>query len=441
MTPATPGPAQARRMVRARLGRDPQDMLEAAVVLEAWAGIPARKALALGREILADAPPEPLPSAGRLATPDGSRGLILDACSFVVAVAAIAGWAGPLAASLGVDVVAGALRLALPVTLALQWGLASRYLGRPAGLAHLGRRPVALAFGAWLALVVAPAAALGQTGALAGLLTLTWSGGAILVRRRWSLVYVGIVSLASGAMFAALPAPDVVAGSAVLTTLAVMAAVRGHAAAATLPPGRWERALVAAAIGAGLGALLVADAGINSDLGTVPALGLLPSSLAGVWGASHLWRFQQVIPVVLSGVPAMDRRERRLALAPVRILLGTVVRVLVLTAALSALLVAGADALHVEPNDASVLVGFGLLAIATLFLSLLESMGRSGWALFALVAGLGAEALAVAPPALQPLSGGGLITGASVAIVLSLPVAVAKLGRPATTLATSMAIR
>ena len=32
---------RSRSLVQARLGRDPQDMLEAAVVLEAWAGVPA----------------------------------------------------------------------------------------------------------------------------------------------------------------------------------------------------------------------------------------------------------------------------------------------------------------------------------------------------------------------------------------------------------------
>jgi hypothetical protein len=229
-------------------------------------------------------------------------------------------------------------------------------------------------------------------------------------------------------------------GTAVLTTIAVAAAVHGHAGVAAGQPGRWGRALVAAAIGAGVGALLVADATINSDLGTLPALGLLPSSLASVWGGSHLWRFQHVIPGTLSGVPLVSG-QRGLGAAPVRVLVGTVARVLVLTLGLSALLVAGARALHAEPNDSSVLVGYGLLALGTLLLSLLESLGRGRWALFALAGGIGAEALALAASALPALPGGRLIVGASVVVVLALPTAVATLGRPATTLATSMGIR
>jgi hypothetical protein len=441
MTTTTPSSAHARRMVQARLGREPQDMLEAAVVLEAWAGIPAQEALLLGREIVAASPTEPQPSAGRLAAPDAGRGLALEACSFVIAVIAIAGWARPLSSSLGLHVVGVALTCALPMTLALQWALASRYLGRPEGLAHLGRHPVVLPVLAWLALVAAPAAALGRAGALAGLLTLTWTGGAILVRRRWSAAYVGIVLVASAAMLAKLPAPDVVAGSALLTTLGVAAAVRGHGVPSTGPPGRWGRALVAAAIGAGVGALLVADASVNSNLGTIPAVGLLPSSLASLWGGRHLWRFQHVIPRALSGVPVVDARPRGLGSAPVRILLGTVGRLVVLTVALSALLVAGASALHVDPNESSVLVAFGLLALATLFLGLLESLGRGWWALLALAGGIAAEGITLAVAALPTLSGGGLIVGASVAVVIALPVAVAALGRPATTLATGMGIR
>ena len=68
-------------------------------------------------------------------------------------------------------------RLALPLTLALQWGLRSRYLGRPNGL--LGLRPCTGARSRWAPWRSSslPALALGASGALAGLLTLTWTGG------------------------------------------------------------------------------------------------------------------------------------------------------------------------------------------------------------------------------------------------------------------------
>lgn len=414
-------------------------MLEAAVVLEAWAGMPAAAALPLGETIVAVGPAEPAASTARPAPPPAPRGLAIEAVAFVLAVVAIAWWAGPLSAALGTRVVGRALTWALPAALALQWGLASRYLGRPRGLVHLARLGLKLPVLAWLVLVAVPAAALGRAGALAGALTLTWSGGAILVRRGWSPAYVAIVLLAGAAMLARLRAPEVVAAAAALTTIAVALAVRGRAGEAAGPPGRWGRALVAAAIGAGVGVLLVADAGIESDLGAIPALGLLPASLASLWGGRHLWRFQQVIPATLAGVPLAAAGRRGLGAAPVRILLSAVGRMVALTVVLSALLAIATHVLQLDLDDGSVLVAFGLLALATLFLGLLESIGRGAWALLALIAGIAAEAAVLALPA--TIAGAGLIAGAAVALAVALPVALAALARPATTLATSMGIR
>ena len=56
---------RAHRLVEARLGRDPQDMLEAAVVLEAWAGTPAQRALEVARELMPALSPEPRASVSK----------------------------------------------------------------------------------------------------------------------------------------------------------------------------------------------------------------------------------------------------------------------------------------------------------------------------------------------------------------------------------------
>ena len=74
--------------------------------------------------------------------------------------------------------------LALPLTLALQWGLRSRYLDRPQGLAQLaGRRRWLLRRRGCPRRPCRPAL-LGVAGALAGLLTVTWTGGTMLIGRR-----------------------------------------------------------------------------------------------------------------------------------------------------------------------------------------------------------------------------------------------------------------
>ncbi len=125
----------------------------------------------------------------------------MEGTAFIVTVAAIALWAEPLVDALGVDAVKRALGFALPLTLALQWALMTRHLGRPSGLAGLVERRGALALTA-VVLVAVPAALLGPAGALAGLLTVTWTGGSILIRRGWAAGYCAVVAAAVPAMLA-----------------------------------------------------------------------------------------------------------------------------------------------------------------------------------------------------------------------------------------------
>lgn len=427
---------QAQRLVEARLGREPQDMLEAAVVLEAWVGMPAREALGTGRALMRAARPESQPSAGHAPRPAEQEGFALEAVGFVIAVIAIACWTEPLATDLGARVIERGLIVALPLTLALQWGLRSRYLGRPRGLALLGRRPPLLAL-VPLALIGPPALALGLGGVVAGLLTLAWIGGTVMIRRGWSLGYAAAVVLATAGMLGGLPSLAVLVAVAAVTSVASVLAMRAPASVIEHPAGRWNRALTAAAIGAGLGLLIVGDRTVDWSVGPAPALALLPSSLASFWGGYHLWQFQYVIPQALSGVGAFDTEVSGLSWPPLRILLGAVARLVLGTAALSAVLVAAASWSGVDIAGLGVLVGFGLVALATMLVSLLESVGRAPWALAAVLCAIVGEGLVGLSDA-TVVSGAGLIVGALLAVMVALPVAVALLSRPARTLATSL---
>jgi hypothetical protein len=435
-----PALRRAERFVEARLGREPQDMLEAAVVLEAWGGVPAGEALRSGQAMMASAERRPRPSAGRLPGAGNEQSTAVEALSFVIAIIAIAGWAAPLSERVGRHILEESLIIALPATLALQWGLASRYLSRPEGLARLGRRPLLLVLGA-LALVLGPALAMGRGGAIAGLLTLTWTGGTIVIRRRWALMYAGMVVLATVAMAAGLPATNVLGCTAALTTIAVARAVRARVLPTGQPAGRWGRAVVAAGIGAGIGLMLVIDRSVDWSVGSVPAIGLLPSSIASFWAGSHLWRFQRIIPLTVSGIAVADGPVRGLGRAPLRVLRDAVLRLIALSVALSLVLIGVAAALGVGMSETSVLVGFGLVALATLLVGLLEAIGCGGAALLALGGGIAGEAAALTITPLPDLGGGGLIVGASIAVIIALPVAVAALNRPAMTLATALGIR
>ena len=74
------------------------------------------------------------------------------------------------------------------MTLASSGRSRARHLGRPSGLAGLARERRALAAAAAL-LVAGSGALLGEAGALAALLTVTWTGGAVLIRRGASAFY------------------------------------------------------------------------------------------------------------------------------------------------------------------------------------------------------------------------------------------------------------
>ena len=180
--------ADAEVLVEARLGRRPQDMLEAAVALEAWVGLPAQTALATGSALMRPEARAAETSVGRVPAPSSRHGAVLEGLALVITVIAIACWAAPLSSSLGADVVERGLLIALPLTLALQWGLRARYLDRVDALVQLADRRGMLLLGGCVVAAL-PALAFGAAGALAGLLTVTWVAGTILVRRRWAALY------------------------------------------------------------------------------------------------------------------------------------------------------------------------------------------------------------------------------------------------------------
>jgi hypothetical protein len=428
--------ATARRLVEGRLGRECQDMLEAAVVLEAWSGVPAQRALDTARALVSGAPAPARSSRGALAVAHRQRGVVLEGAAFVLTVIAIAFWAAPLAAGLGSSVVEHALKVALPLTLGLQWGLRSRYLGRPKGLIELGRRRELLLLGA-CALVALPSALLGLSGLIVGLLTLTWTGGTLLIRRRWTAAYTAIVIAGTPPMMAGIPSLAVLGGIAAATTLAVALALRAPGPSNPIATGRWSRALCGGALGVGLGILLVGDPSVTWTEGTVPALALLPSTVAGFWGGCHMWEIERVIPRAVSGVPAVGDSVGASASAPLRTLLGSVGRVVGLTAAFSGALLLFTPWLDATPSRAGILVGFGLLALATLLVSLLEALGRGSWALLAVLGALAAEA-GVQLYGASPFPGAALVAGSGLVVRALGPAAIALLSRPARTLATAL---
>ena len=439
MTAPTLEPSEARLLVEARLGRAPQDMLEAAVVLEAWAGVPAQTALAVASATMPVEPASPQPSAGRLPRHREGDRVLADGAAFLVCVVAIACWAAPLTSDMGVTAVEHGLALALPLTLALQRLLGSAFLDRPQGIAQLALHRVLLLAGAAAVLLI-PALLLGSGGTLAGLLTISWTGGTILIRRRWPAVHVAIVLLATAAMAAGVEALDVVALAAAVTVVAVVLALvpsKLGNPAARRSHGRGEPVAVATAIGVGLGLILVLDRSVSWTAGALPALALVPSTVAALLAGHHLRRLEWTIPQALAGVAATGAQAGRPGRAPATVLLGALVRLLALSAALSAVLLWLSPWLGESARAGGVMVGFALVALASMVVGLLESLGRGRWALVAVACGAAAEAV-VAFGDVDPFAGVGLVVGGGVTVLLALPVVGALLRRPASTLATAL---
>lgn len=83
-----------------------------------------------------------------------------------------------------------------------------------------------------------------------------------------------------------------------------------------------------------------------------------------------------------------------------------------------------------------VLAGFGFVALATLLVGLLESLGRPSFAAAGIAAGVAAELLVRLAEA--PFAGAALLAGGTLAVLVQLPAALALLARPARTLATTL---
>ena len=264
-----------------------------------------------------------------------------------------------------------------------------------------------------------PAVLLGVGGALAGLLTLTWTGGSILIRRGWAAGYATCRGGDAGDA-AAGAGPGAGRGRRAHGCSRSAFALRPGAPGDPATPGRWTRAGGGALIGAAIGLLLVSDPSVTWTEGTIPALALLPSTIASLWAGHRLWTLEQLIPRAVTGVAVGSPGASR---APLAALLGSA------RAARAAHRAAlgGAAGDGLRPRRAGLLAGFGLLALATLLASLLESLGRAQWAVAGVLTGLAVV-----------WSGAPLAAGAAVAVLVLLPPVLALLARPARTLATAL---
>lgn len=429
---------QAGGIVSARLGRPPQDLLEAAVVLEAWGGMPSEAALELEPGVLPARAAPAAPPRWEADAQEGRESIVAEGIALLVAIVAVATWAGPLSRQLGATVLEQALRVALPLTLALQWTVRSRYLGRPSGLRCLAEERWRVLLAA--AAVLIPLALVPRIGLLTAVLTLIWVGGTLLARRGWGLGYAALVAGEALALGAHVPAARSLAGLAVavlgISVLAIVTAGGSQPEA----PGRLRRALAAGAIGGLLGGLLVGDQSLGWGVhGAFPGLALVPSVIGSLWGGYHLWQLHAAVPRGLRGVP-LALAGARMAQGPaMQILLGALVRLVAVTTALSLLVLAAAP--WTEGTDRlGLFVAFGAAALVSLCVSLHESLGYPRWAFFVAATSLAIE-LAIDRWVRVPAPGLALSVAGAVGALMALAPLIVRLRSPGRVLATDLWIK
>ncbi|MBV9805732.1 MAG: hypothetical protein JO286_01050 [Solirubrobacterales bacterium] len=436
----SPKDEHAAGVVQARLGRAARDVIEATIVLEAWLGRPAQSAMSAARELVAG-DGDPKPDRGRIDAPedDEQQGVLVEGIALVLSILSVAAWATPLSRALGDGVLAEAIAVALPTSVALQWALRSRYLSRRSGLALLARD--GLAFSAVAALACAlPLALMPAWGPVAAMLVAIWVAGTVVTRRGWGLLYA-LMLVATSIALAQNGRPYLVLGLLTLVTLSVaIAAVLTRRSATDTRAGTLSRALVAGLLGGCIGVLLIGDPSLGWGVhGVHPAIALVPSVIGSFWGGYYLWNLYEAVPRGMSGVP-LHRAGRAAMTDPAMMLfLGAILRLVGATVLLSGLLLLIGRWTH-GTDDVSVLVAFGCMALVSLLVGLLESLGRGRAAVIACSAALAVE---LAWPRIvgAHVAGGALAAGAIVGIVLTVPPLLVLLSRSGRVLATTLWIQ
>ncbi|MGO8722073.1 MAG: hypothetical protein ACLQRM_04950 [Acidimicrobiales bacterium] len=372
----------ASQRVRAALGRAPQDRLEATVVLESW-GVSPDLALAVARPdrdagLLSKAPLNPT-IAHSTSLQDA-----LEIAGLLAGIMAATMCAGPIISRLGGSAV-DAWRIALPVTLFLQWTLRRyhRTLSARARRERLSGFRSAVWGGTALSVgIMVPAMlVLCPVAGAAFALVVLWTGCLFLSRRGWAPVYVALLLAGALAVGLRLSVVPVIADeSETMLVLMVIAVVSSHRSQQL--PGSWLEALRSGCIGALLGCLIV-NVALPGSTTSVELLGLaLAPSLLGsvVWFyfVAAFWRLLQPGIGLSQGSDSLMATHRRSRLINLSGLAGYGVTTVIISFA--ALMIA--SALGISSGDSAVIfLDLGTLGLAGVLFAWLDVLGRSGAAL------------------------------------------------------------
>ena len=390
------GGEQARALVEARLGRPAQDVLEAAIVLEAWGGLRAPSTFALGAAVIEVTPRQPPPERATDAAvlvehpPSQGHGLGL-VCSLL----AIALWTIPLSTAFGASIMEQARQVALPMTIGMQGLVLRRSFSGPGGLSRL-RRDLP---GATLLLVgaVGVVALLTPHGrVLAGTLVFVWVAALVWVERGWGAAYAAALAAGMGALWIGVPPVASLVLTASLVGAGLVAALVS-VPATSRPPTSWQRAGPAGLVGAGVGFLLLRAAGPHWDgAAWLGVLALFPAFTGSMWAGRHQARLWRVVPEALVTRSVRRPEGAGLARLAIAVFLGGLARAVLATGVLSLLILGLATMVGAAtPGLAPLLLALGGIGVVGCVVWLLEGLGRSVWAMAVVAAACVASELAL----------------------------------------------
>ncbi len=484
---------EARALLDARLGRDPQDALEAAVVLEAWGGVPGSEVFELAASITERRDGKVATSRHRRPHDEERRNTVADLLALLVAILSIAAWTVPLVHEFGTSTVHRSLVVALPVAIALQWMLGSRYFSDGSASEALGSHAGVL-LSALGALAALPWLGVGLPWALSGVLVSVWIAGALLAHHRLGLLYALVVVLAAVALHLEMSAMLVLGVAAGVLNAVVFRAllvsrggIRGSLATPRLAPAAYvaglagagiafsatraihaavvlavvaalvamlvrdpanraglvhRRTVVAGLLGGGIGVTLVLDSSIGWAIdGSTPALALLPATVGSFWASHRLVGLPMTLAAGLLGTSLATADAASRGNPAVRLFRGTLARMGAAAIALSGVLVVAGRAVGFDTGPVTLLLALGLLSAAALLVGLLEALGSTCWAVLCVALVVGVEAAMrwlVSPP---PFAGAGATVGGAVAATLAFVLLLLLLRTPGRLLATRLWIR
>ncbi len=414
------------------LERPAQDVLEAAVVLEAWGGSAPGEAFSLPEVLRRSAT---LPFAARSVRSDPpDAALALGDIGFVVGILGMGFYLSTLTGDLGPSTVDMAWRVALPISLALQWGMRRRYLSGADGLGRLRNDPrVAVA----VVLIMAMCSVVPPGGWLAACLIGIWVGGFLITRLGWGLAF-GASLLGGAALLRSGADGRIVLPCLAVASLVVAAWGVWHRSSSDRLPGGFARAVAAGFIGAGVGGILVLEPRFAWTGGAgLVAVTVVPALLGSVWGGWHMGRLWKVLPEALVRQPfAVDGPSAPISVV-YSLLGGAIARLIGGAVVFSMPIVMWAAAVDGPVAQViTLLVAHLLLGLAGLAVSLHEAFDRWGTALLAVGVGcLTCVVVNAFDPRHHWVPGSRIAFGALAAVIVSGPALLRLVSAPARTLA------